>query len=93
MMMHARLGVWLDGDSPSPDFLGTDARVIDRSLAEHARRLGRVGIKPVTLDNPHAVVLPGCWSVVRMVVVLVVMCAHQTFIGRIMHWSVEPGLA
>ena len=78
MMMHAGLGIRLNRDRAGPDLLGPDTGVIDRSLTEHAWRLGGVGIEPVALDHPHAIVLPGRCIVMRMVMVLVVvmMSAH-----------------
>ena len=58
VMMGAGLGVWLYAHRASPNLLRPDPRLIDRSLALHARRLRGVGIKRRRGDDPHAIVLP-----------------------------------
>ncbi|MCD6073303.1 MAG: hypothetical protein K0Q70_186 [Rhodospirillales bacterium] len=58
VMMHPRLGVGRDFDCPGPDLLRADAGMIDRHLAEHSRRLRRIRIELIALDDPHAIVLP-----------------------------------
>ncbi len=57
-MMHARLRIGLDPHRSGPDLLGTDAGMVDRGLAEHAGRLGRVGVELVALDDANAIMLP-----------------------------------
>jgi hypothetical protein len=82
MMMHACLGVRLDRHGSGPDFLRTDAGVIDCGLPEHAGCLGRVGIELVSLDDADAVMLPAFFVRVRMVmgVIFVVMrCSRRAW--------------
>ncbi|CUX06387.1 hypothetical protein AGR1B_pTi0071 [Agrobacterium fabacearum S56] len=72
------LGVRLDCDGACPDFLCADAGMIDGCLPEHARRLGRVGIELVALDDTDPVVLP----MVRVMVVVVMVVAHGAVLLR-----------
>src|SRR5215211_7425707 len=58
VMMHAGLRVWLNRDRARPDLLGSDPGVVDGRLTEHARGLGCVGVEPVALDHPYAIMLP-----------------------------------
>jgi hypothetical protein len=67
MVVHARLGVWLNSHCSGPDLLGTDTGVIDRGLPEHAWCLDRIGVKPVALEHPHPVMLPRHCVVMGMV--------------------------
>ena len=68
VVMYAGLGVRSDADGPGPDLLSADARVVDRRLPEHARRLRSVGVKLVALDVAHTVVLPAIISLGVLVV-------------------------
>ncbi len=58
MVMYASLRIRLDCDRPCPDFLRSNARVIDRSLTKHTRRLRSIRIELVSFDHAYAVVLP-----------------------------------
>lgn len=58
MVMDASLCIGLDCDRSGPDFLCSDARVIDRRLTKHTRRLRGIRIKLVAFDHPYAIVLP-----------------------------------
>src|SRR5262245_12929208 len=58
VVMRAGLGIGLNAHRARPDFLRADARIIDRGLTVHARRLRCIGIKRVPGNDAHAVVLP-----------------------------------
>jgi hypothetical protein len=58
MVMYASLRIRLDCDRSCPDFLRSNARVIDRSLTKHTWRLRSIRIKLVSFDHAYAVVLP-----------------------------------
>src|ERR1700730_14050379 len=48
MMVRSGSGIRLDSDRPGPDFLGSDASVIDSGGAGHSRRLRSVLIQRIT---------------------------------------------
>jgi len=58
MMMYTCLCIGCDRNRAGPDFLCADASMIDRNFAEHPRRLRRIRIELIALNDPHAVVLP-----------------------------------
>src|SRR5579862_8918265 len=57
MMVHARLGIWMDFHRASPDLGCACARVVDGGGSRHPRSLWRVGIQfvgPYDFDRAHA---------------------------------------
>src|SRR3984957_10958688 len=58
MMVRSGSGIRFDSDCPRPDFLGSDASVIDSRGAGHSRRLRSVLIQRITWDDSYAIALP-----------------------------------
>jgi hypothetical protein len=58
VMMHTRFGVGLDGDRPSPDFLCSNTRMIDRCLTKHTWCLRGVGVELIAFYHTDPIVLP-----------------------------------
>src|SRR3984957_10035750 len=58
MMVRAGSGIRFDSDRPGPDFLGSDASVIDSRGASHSRRLRSVLIQRITRNDSYAIALP-----------------------------------
>jgi len=57
MMVRSGSGIRFDSDRPGPDFLGSDASVIDSGGAGHSRRLRSVLIQRITWDDSYAIAL------------------------------------
>ncbi|MGX1144896.1 hypothetical protein AB7M15_000718 [Bradyrhizobium ottawaense] len=76
VMVCAGLGIGLDADGAGPQFLGADAREIDRGRAVHARRRRHVGIELVAGNDAHAVMFPAIVVIVVMVGMRMVMAGH-----------------
>ena len=57
MMMCTSLGVRLNGHRTGSDFLGTDAREVDRCGAGHSRRLCGIAVEGIGRDHAHAVLV------------------------------------
>src|SRR5260370_29234999 len=58
MMVRSGSGIRFDSDRPGPDFLGSDASVIDSRGAGHSRRLRSVLIQRITRNDPDPIAHP-----------------------------------
>src|SRR5580704_8525292 len=58
MMVRSSSGVRFDSDRPCPDFLGSDASVVDSRGTGHSGRLRSVLIQRIARNDPDAVALP-----------------------------------
>jgi hypothetical protein len=68
VVMHARLGVRSDVDSPGPKLLSANARMVDCRLPKHPGRLRGICVELIAFDDPHAVMLP---AIIRFNVLVV----------------------
>src|SRR6266481_1882374 len=58
VVMRPGLGIGANVHRACPNFLSTDAGIVDRRLAIHAWRLRGVGVERMPRNDAHAVVLP-----------------------------------
>src|SRR6202050_739245 len=58
MMVRSGFGIRFDSDRPGPDFLGSDASVIDSRGTGHSRRLRSILIQRTTRDDSDAIGFP-----------------------------------